>query len=71
MFSGDMYAAKDLPEVPKSLRAATDSFAESKFARKAFGADVVQHYTHFFRDEEAQYEKAVTDWERQRYFERI
>jgi glutamine synthetase len=71
MFSGDMYAAQDLPEVPKSLRVATDALERSKFARAAFGGDVVDHYVHFFRDEEAQYEKAVTDWERQRYFERI
>jgi glutamine synthetase len=71
MFTGDVYSAKNLPEVPKSLRAATDALERSKFARAAFGADVVEHYVHFFRDEEAQYEKAVTDWERQRYFERI
>jgi len=71
MFTGDVYAAKELPEVPKTLRVATDSFAKSKFARAAFGADVVEHYVHFFRDEQAQYDKAVTDWERQRYFERI
>ncbi len=71
MFTGDVYAAKELPEVPKTLRVATESFAKSKFARAAFGADVVEHYAHFFRDEQAQYDKAVTDWERQRYFERI
>jgi glutamine synthetase len=71
MFTGDMYSAKDLPEVPTSLRVATDAFERSKFVRAAFGGDVVDHYVHFFRNEEAQYEKAVTDWERQRYFERI
>ena len=38
---------------------------------RAFGADVVEHYTHFFRTEVAAYDKAVTDWERKRYFERI
>ncbi len=36
-----------------------------------FGADVVEHYAHFFRSEWEASEKAVTDWERQRYFERI
>ncbi len=71
MFTGDMYSAKDLPEVPTSLRVATDAFERSKFVRAAFGGDVVDHYVHFFRDEDAQYGKAVTDWERQRYFERI
>jgi glutamine synthetase len=31
----------------------------------------VEHYAHFFRTEVAQYDAAVTDWERTRYFERI
>ncbi len=71
IFSGDMYAAKDLPQVPQSLREAAELFAASPFAREAFGADVVEHYAQFFRSEVAAYERAVTDWERQRYFERI
>jgi glutamine synthetase len=32
---------------------------------------VVQHYTHFFTVEQEAYDRAVTDWERRRYFERI
>jgi glutamine synthetase len=71
MFEGDMYAAKGLAEVPRSLQQATEAFASSAFARNAFGAEVVEHYAHFFRDEDAQYQRAVTDWERRRYFERI
>ena len=35
--------------------------------RSAFGADVVEHYTHFFRTEQAAFDAAVTDWERKRY----
>jgi glutamine synthetase len=46
-------------------------FASSKFAQRAFGEDVVEHYAHFYRTEAAAYDKAVTDWERRRYFERI
>ncbi len=71
MFAGDMYGAEDVPHVPTTLRDATDLFASSAFAREAFGDDVVDHYTHFFRTEQAAYDKAVTDWERKRYFERI
>ncbi len=71
LFSGDMYAAKELPQVPGSLREASELFAASSFARETFGAEVVEHYAHFFRSEVAAYERAVTDWERQRYFERI
>lgn len=71
IFEGDIYAAEKLPRVPKTLRDATDLFASSAFAKSAFGAGVVEHYTHFFRTEQESYDKAVTDWERQRYFERI
>ena len=71
IFSGDVYAAQHLPRVPYTLREATDLFAASDFAQQAFGLDVVEHYTHFFRAEQMAYDTAVTDWERQRYFERI
>ena len=45
---------------------ATDRLAESEFAKRAFGADVVEHYAHFFRTEQAAFNSAVTDWERKR-----
>ena len=32
---------------------------------------VVDHYVQVFRTEQAAFDAAVTDWERQRYFERI
>jgi glutamine synthetase len=70
-FSGDMYVALDLPRVPSTLREATALFADSEFAREAFGADVVEHYAHFFRAEQEAFDGAVTDWEHRRYFERI
>jgi glutamine synthetase len=71
VFAGDMYAARELSQVPATLRDALALFERSAFARAAFGAEVVEHYAHFFATEAAQYEKAVTDWERERYFERI
>jgi glutamine synthetase len=70
-FEGDLYAARELPRVPGSLRDALVGFEKSSFARTAFGPEVVEHYAHFFRTEWEAYERAVTDWERQRYFERI
>lgn len=70
-FEGDVYAAAALPKVPASLRDATARFKASAFAREAFGEDVVEHYAHFFDTEHLAYAKAVTDWERRRYFERI
>ena len=71
IFTGDVYAAKELPAVPGTLRDATDRFAESEWAREAFGAAVHDHYVHFFRSEQHAYDSAVTDWERRRYFEQI
>jgi glutamine synthetase len=70
-FTGDVYAARHLPRVAGTLRDAADAFASSDFAKRAFGAEVVEHYAHFFRTEEAAFRVAVTDWERRRYFERI
>ncbi len=70
-FVGDVYASHDLPHVPATLTEATDAFADSPFTKAAFGQDVVEHYTHFFRTEQAAFDGSVTDWERRRYFERI
>ena len=70
-FVGDIYAAKTLPRVPYTLAEATDKFVSSAFCKQAFGEQVVEHYAHFYRTEAAAYDRAVTDWERERYFERI
>jgi len=70
-FTGDIYAARHLPRVAFTLDEAANAFASSEFAKRAFGADVVEHYAHFFRTEHSSYRAAVTDWERRRYFERI
>ena len=71
IFTGDVYAAEHLPEVPGTLREATDRFETSEWARDTFGAAVHDHYVHFFRSEQQAFDAAVTDWERRRYFERI
>ena len=71
LFSGDVYQARELPRVPYTLRDATDLFESSEFVAAAFGEDVQQHYSHFFRKEQEGFDNAVTDWERWRYFERI
>jgi glutamine synthetase len=70
-FEGDMYAAEELPRLPGSLREATELFDRSEFVRAAFGEEVAAHYAHFFRCEQQEFDNAVTDWERRRYFERI
>jgi glutamine synthetase len=70
-FTGDVYAAQHLPHVASTLADATERFAAGDFARRALGGNVVEHYAHFFRSEQAAFDRAVTDWERRRYFERI
>jgi glutamine synthetase len=71
VFSGDVYAAQNLPHVPPTLRHAIANFQSSKFAKQVLGEPLVKHYTRFFEFEQASYDRAVTDWERKRYFERI
>ena len=70
-FDGDVYSDASLPTVPTSLDDALHGFEGSEFARRAFGDAVVDHYSHHWRMEAAAYRRAVTDWERRRYFERI
>ena len=70
-FEGDIYAAQHLPHVPRSLQESVDIFKNSAFAKAAFGESVVKHYTHFYEKEIEAYQSSVTDWERNRYFERI
>ena len=69
-FPGNAYAS-DKPRVPATLRDACELFGASAEARKAFGDDVVDHYTNAARVELAAYDAAVTDWERVRGFERL
>ncbi|MFI5646057.1 glutamine synthetase family protein [Kitasatospora sp. NPDC051705] len=69
-FTGNAYTS-DAPRVPATLRDAVDAFAHSPAATEAFGKDVVDHYTHAGRTELAAHQRAVTDWERRRGFERL
>ena len=70
-FEGDVYAAADLPRVPRTLEHATERFAGSTIVRETLGAAVTDHYIKFFQVEVEAFQASVTDWERQRYFERI
>jgi glutamine synthetase len=71
MFVGDVYAATHLPHVPRSLERASLHLRSSEFARAAFGDAVVDHYAHAADVEARAAARAVSDWERARYFERI
>jgi glutamine synthetase len=69
-FSGDAYAAGDLPRVPATLSEAIAEFEASALFRESFGAEVVEHLLHFARTEQRKFEESVTTWERRRYLER-
>eukprot|EP00127_Corallochytrium_limacisporum_P003667 Clim_evm55s151 gene=Clim_evmTU55s151 len=71
MFDGDIYSARELPEVPNTLREAYHRFENSPVVKEAFGDVVQMHYSNFFKQELKAWEEAVTDWEASRYFERI
>ena len=64
----------DLPEelqFPTNLRDATSLFNQSKEARDLFGDEFVDHYVSSREWEVREYEKFVTNWQLQRYFEII
>ncbi|MEQ8240370.1 MAG: glutamine synthetase family protein [Cyclobacteriaceae bacterium] len=70
-FVGDIYEARHLPHVPRTLKDAVSTFEKSQFVKNTFGEAVQSHYAHFYKKEVAAFETSVTDWEKQRYFERI
>ena len=70
-YQGNAYVDPQLRALPSSLREATDLLDQSKLARETFGEQVVDFYAHTARLEVEAFDQAVTDWERQRYFERI
>jgi glutamine synthetase len=69
-FEGNAYES-DKPRVPETLQEARDLFAASDVAREAFGQEVVDHYLNYADVELAAFNRAVTDWERFRGFERL
>jgi glutamine synthetase len=68
---GNAYGVQTAPPLAATLEHAAAAFRSSAFARRAFGDDVVDHYAHFHEVEVLASQRAVTDWERRRYFERI
>jgi glutamine synthetase len=71
LYEGNAYLDASLPQVPKSLREAIAELERSKVAREAFGERVVEHYLHMAHLEQEAFDRAVTDWELMRNFERI
>ena len=69
-FVGDAYGAREVREIPRTLRDAATALTNSKMLRAAFGDDVVDHYTRAAEWEQEEYDRRVTDWEVARGFER-
>lgn len=69
-FEGDAYGGKNIREIPKTLRDATEHLNGSKMLRGAFGEDVVDHYVRAAKWEQEEYDRRITDWEVARGFER-
>jgi glutamine synthetase len=73
--AGNGYDGQDeLPkevQLPMTLREASEIFSQSEMAKEYLGQEFVTHYAASRDWETREYERAVTDWELQRYLEII
>lgn len=69
-FVGDAYGAREVREIPRTLRSAAVALNGSAMLRHAFGDDVVEHYVRAAEWEQEEYDRKITDWEVARGFER-
>jgi glutamine synthetase len=70
-YRGNAYVDASLAEMPHSLREAVALLRESKLAREFLGQAVLDHYVLTGTLEADEFDRAVTDWERRRYFEQV
>lgn len=69
--SGNGYEAEGVARLAGNLAEATDLLERSQVARELFGDDMVDHFVATRRWEWREFQKAVTSWELERYFEII
>jgi len=67
---GDIYDDESVPEIPRSLGAATERMRASAMLREAMGDWTVDHYCRAAEVEQEMFDAAVTDWEIARGFEK-
>ena len=67
--TGTNVGSEGTPRAPRSLKETTAAFKTSAAARDWFGDDFVDHFAATREWEWRQWQDAVTDWERMRYFE--
>jgi glutamine synthetase len=66
---GNAYES-DAERFPHTLRDAIAALESGSMARPALGDDVVDHYLNYARTEQELFDRAVTCYERERFFER-
>jgi len=66
---GNAYVS-DAERFPSTLREAIAALERGTVARAAFGDDVVEHYLNYGRTEQELFDRVVTCYERERFFER-
>jgi glutamine synthetase len=66
---GNAYVS-DADRFPSTLRDAIVALERGTVARTAFGDDVVDHYLNYARTEQELFDRVVTCYERERFFER-
>jgi glutamine synthetase len=66
---GNAYVSDD-ERFPSTLREALAALEGGTIARAAFGDDVVDHYLNYGRTEQQLFDRVVTCYERERFFER-
>jgi glutamine synthetase len=69
-FEGSGYEEHDLPRIPWNIVDAIELWEGSALAKEAFGEEVHFHLLNCAKQEWAAFNRCVTDWELQRYFER-
>jgi glutamine synthetase len=68
---GSAYKALDAARLPNSLPQALEAFRSSELARGWFGDEFCDQFIAFREWEVEKHRRAVTDWERRRYFEMV
>jgi glutamine synthetase len=71
MVAGNGYQDNSAKRFPRNLFEATEKFANSAIAKELFGETFVEHFAASRDWEWRQSQKAITDWELNRYFEII
>jgi glutamine synthetase len=68
---GSAYNDTSAPALPLSLTEALEHFRSSDLPRRYFGDEFVEQYVAFREWEVEKHRRAVSDWERRRYFEMV